>query len=146
MNTQKEVRDWMFRGLMFEAEAMRFRAAGIRLGADDTEIERSMLEETLSPFGVDLRNNALQMSRLYALVYCFENSVRDLIKGRLEEKYSAVQKHAESRQKDAEANSWLDAPSRELLTFTEFGHLADIIISQPPSNPLSFPNPIRCNT
>jgi hypothetical protein len=130
----------MFRGLMFEAEAARFRGAGIRLGADDTEIERSLLEETLSPFSVDLRNNAVQMSRLYALVYCFENAIRELIKERLQEKYklewwtkgipAAVQKHAESRQKDAEANSWLDAPSRELLTFTEFGHLADIIISQ----------------
>jgi len=86
-DARKEVRDWMFRGLMFEAEATRFRAAGIRLGADDTELERSMLEETLSPFSVDLRNNALQMSRLYALVYCFENAVRDLIKARLEEKY-----------------------------------------------------------
>lgn len=130
----------MFRGLMFEAEAARFRGAGIRLGADDTEIERSLLEETLSPFSVDLRNNAVQMSRLYALVYCFENAIRELIKERLQEKYklewwtkgipAAVQKHAEGRQKDAEANSWLDAPSRELLTFTEFGHLADIIISQ----------------
>lgn len=139
-DARKDVRDWMFRGLMFEAEATKLRTAGIRLGADDTEIERSLLEETLSPFSVDLRNNALQMSRLYALVYCFENAIRELIKERLQEKYklewwtkgipAAVQKHAENRQKDAEANSWLDAPSRELLTFTEFGHLADIIINQ----------------
>lgn len=139
-DTRKDLRDWMFRGLLFEAEAVRFRSAGIRLGADETETERSLLEETLSPFSVDLRNNALQMSRVYALLYCFENAVRELIKERLEEKYdadwwakgipAAVQKHAEGRQKDAEANSWLDAPSRELLSFTEFGHLADIIVSQ----------------
>lgn len=136
----KEVRDWMFRGLMFEAEAVSFRAAGIRIGADESETERSLLEETLAPFSVVLRNGAMQMSRLYALLYCFENSVRDLIKERLQEKHgldwwakgipSAVQKHAEGRQKDAEANSWLDAPSRELLSFTEFGHLADIIVNQ----------------
>lgn len=136
----KDLRDWMFRGLLFEAEAAIFRSAGIRIGADEVEIERSLLEETLAPFDVGLRNDALQMSRLYALLYCFENSVRELIKERLQEKYgldwwtkgvpTTVQKHAESRQKDAEANSWLDAPSRELLSFTEFGHLADIIVNQ----------------
>src|SRR5713226_7733645 len=130
----------MFRGLMFEGEAAKFRGAGIRIGADESTIERSLLEETLAPFSVDLRNDALQMSRLYALLYCFENAIRELIKERLQEKYkldwsakgipSGVQKHAESRQKDAEANSWLDAPSRELLSFTEFGHLADIIVNQ----------------
>lgn len=136
----KDVRDWLFRGLMFEAEVTRFRAAGIRIGADESTIERSLLQETLAPFSVDLRNSALQMSRLYSLLYCFENSIRELIKERLQEKYkldwwtkgvpSSVQKHAEGRQKDAEANSWLDAPARELLSFTEFGHLADIIVSQ----------------
>jgi hypothetical protein len=136
----KDIRDWMFRGLMFEAEAAKFRTAGIRIGADDSEIEISLLEETLAPFGVGMRNDAMQMSRLYALLFCFENSVRELIKERLLERYAvdwwtkgvpaAVQKHAETRQKDAESNSWLDAPSRELLSFTEFGHLADIIMNQ----------------
>ncbi len=136
----KDVRDWMFRGLMFEAEATAFRSAGIRIGADQSDVERSLLEETLAPFSVGMRDAALQMSRLYALLYCFENSVRDLIKERLEEKHAldwwtngvpaTVKKQAEGRQKDAEKNSWLDAPSREILSFTEFGHLADIIVSQ----------------
>lgn len=125
---------------MFEAEATAFRSAGIRIGADQSDVERSLLEETLAPFSVGMRDAALQMSRLYALLYCFENSVRDLIKERLEEKHAldwwtngvpaTVKKQAEGRQKDAEKNSWLDAPSREILSFTEFGHLADIIVSQ----------------
>jgi hypothetical protein len=125
---------------MFEAEATTFRSAGIRIGADQSIVERSLLEETLAPFSVTMRDEALQMSRLYALLYCFENSVRALIKERLQEKYAlawwtdgvppAVRRQAESRQKDAEKNSWLDAPSRDVLSFTEFGNLADIIVSQ----------------
>jgi hypothetical protein len=60
----------MFRGLMFEAEAAKFRSAGIRLGADDKRLqERYKLEWWTK--GIP----------------------------------AAVQKHAESRQKDAEANS-----------------------------------------
>jgi hypothetical protein len=97
-------------------------------------------EGEVVPFSVGMRDAALQMSRLYALLYCFENSVRDLIKERLQERYgvdwwitgvpAAVKKLADSRQKDAEKNSWLDAPSRDILSFTEFGNLADIIVGQ----------------
>src|SRR5262249_5582958 len=44
------LRDWMFRGLLFEAEAEKFRSAGLRIGADQREAEQSLLEETLRPF------------------------------------------------------------------------------------------------
>ena len=84
---RKDLRDWMFRGLLFEAEAEQFRAAGIRVGADESASERALFEETLDPFSIDLRNEALQMARLYALVYCFENSVRALIEERLQERH-----------------------------------------------------------
>lgn len=129
----------MFRGLLFEAEADRFREAGIRVGADKSEAERSLLEEVLDPFSIDLRNEALQMARLYALAYCFENSVRSLITNRLQEHHGAdwwnlkvpkkIRDFAEGRQKDAQENSWLEGQSKDLLGFIEFGHLSDIIIS-----------------
>jgi hypothetical protein len=131
------VRDWLFRGLMFESEAERFRLAGIRVGADSRDIERSLLEETLAPFGVEARNEALAMSRLYALIYCFENSVRRLIAQRLLEQQGddwwttkvprKIQEFAESRQQDAQENSWLEGQNKDVLAFLEFGHLADIV-------------------
>ena len=136
---RKELRDWMFRGLMFEAEAERFRAAGIRVGADETETERELLKETLDPFSIDLRNEPLRMARLYSLLYCFENSVRAIIAERLQERHGTdwwnekvpkkIREFAESRQKDAEERSWLEGQKKDLLGFTEFGHLADIIIA-----------------
>jgi hypothetical protein len=129
----------MFRALLFEAEAEEFRTAGIRIGADSKNIEKSLLEETIAPFPIALRNEALTMTRIYTLLYCFENSVRELIKERLSEKKGAdwwtnnvpktVQNFAESRKKTAEKDSWLEGQKKDLMQFLEFGHLSDIIIN-----------------
>jgi hypothetical protein len=123
---------------MFEAEAERFRSAGIRVGADQRESEKSLLEETLAPFGIDLRNEALMMARLYSLVYCFENSVRALISERLSDRHgvdwwnlkipSKIKQYAENRQKDAQENSWLEGQKKDQLGFVDFGHLSSIIV------------------
>lgn len=139
MKTKKrDVRDWLFRGIMFEADAEQFRNAGIRVGADQRGVEQSLLEEVLSPFGVDLRNSAMNMSRLYALVFCFENSVRALIEQRLGESYGLewwkekvpkkVQEFSEQRMRDTEKNSWLEGTIKSPLAFVQFGHLSDIIV------------------
>jgi hypothetical protein len=109
------------------------------VGTDQSEIEASLLEETLAPFPIDLRNEALQMARLYALLYCFENSVRQLVKERLQERYgldwwakgvpAKVKKFAEERQAAAVKDSWLEGDKIELIEFIEFGHLADIVVN-----------------
>ena len=135
----ESLRDWLFRGLMFEADAEKFRQAGIRIGADQREVEARLLEEAMAPFPLDLRNDALQMARLYALVFCFENSVRQLIKERLQERHKLdwwakgvpqkVKTFAEDRQRAAYEDSWLEGEKTDLLGFVEFGHLADIIIA-----------------
>ena len=134
-----EIRDWLFRALTFEAEAEAFRRAGIRLGADLRDAEFTLLEEVLSPFPVLLRNRALQMTRLYALVFCFENSVREVVQERLELKFKAewwekgvpskVRTLAESRKKKAAENSWLEGEKADLLSFAEFGDLSAIIVA-----------------
>lgn len=133
-----QTREWLFRGLMFESEAERFRAAGIRVGADVEESERNLLDETLAPFGVDLRGEALRMARLYALLYCFENSVRALVTQRLRERHGddwwsvkvprKVQDFAAARLRDALDNSWLEGNTKDPLSFVQFGHLSDIIV------------------
>jgi hypothetical protein len=124
---------------MFEAEADKFRNAGIRVGANTEEAEKELFAETLAPFGVEARGEAMRMARLYALVYCFENAVRTLITERLLEKHGPswwvsqvpkkVQEFAAARQKDAEENSWLEGATTDLLGFVQFGHLADIIVA-----------------
>lgn len=138
-NPNKDLRDFLFRGLMFESEASVFRGAGIQIGASDSQAEESLLMESLAPFGIARRNEALEMARLYALIYCFENEIRDLIKETLEEKEGLdwwsklpqkIRTIAESRQEAAMKDSWLEGQKRDLLGFVDFGMLASIIIEK----------------
>ena len=143
-DTKRNIRDFVFRGLLFESEAENFRRAGIKVGADLGQAEEQLLLEALSPFGVKRRNDALEMARLYAVLHAFENEVRSLIRDTLEEtigpdwwdKESAPNKEcvpkkvksmAESRQKTAEKDSWLEGAKGDRLEFVDFGDLASII-------------------
>lgn len=133
------LRSWLFRSLMFEAEAETFRRAGVRVGVDDRDGEEQLVHEALAPFSIATRNEALRMSRLYALIYCFESSVRDLIRSRLSDADAGwwdslkvprrVRDVASSRQKDAEENSWLEGQNKDILGFVDFGGLVDIIVN-----------------
>lgn len=138
-NSTKDLRDYLFRGLMFESEAGQFQSAGIQIGADLGYAEERLLSETLAAFSVLSRNNALQMARLYAALHCFENAVRAYVRETLLEKDGpdwmdklppAINKFAEDRQKTAMKDSWLEGEKTDPLGFIEFGHLAQIIISK----------------
>ena len=133
----KDIRDFLFRGLMFEAEASNFQTAGIQVGADTRDAEEHLLAEALSPFGVQRRNSALEMARLYALLFCFENDVRDYIretlleiigKDWLDELPPKIKSSAEGRMKTALKDSWLEGEKTDLFGFLDFGDLAQIII------------------
>jgi hypothetical protein len=135
----KDVRDFLFRGLMFEAEAERFRRAGIQIGAKSMEAEENLLQEALAPFSLSRRNDAVEMARLYAVLFCFENEIRDFVREALKEKEgpnwldnlpAKIKEHAETRKKTALKDSWLEGEKADLLGFVEFGHLAQIIIAK----------------
>jgi len=135
----KDVRDFMFRGLMFEAEAGAFQKAGIQIGADATEVEEKLLAEALAPFGVSRRNAALEMARLYAVLFCFENEIRAFIREHLEETQgidwidkipAKIKEHATSRRETAMKDSWLEGEKTDLLGFVDFGQLAQIIVDK----------------
>ena len=135
----KDLRDFLFRGLMFEAEADVFRRAGIQIGSSSTEAEETLLQEALAPFGVTRRNQALEMARLYAVLFCFENEIRDFIREALEETEGVdwqdklpakIKEHAESRRDAALKDTWLEGEKSDLLGFVDFGHLAQIIVAK----------------
>jgi Swt1-like HEPN len=136
---RKDVRDFLFRGLMFESEATIFQSAGIQIGASSTHDAESLLEESLAPFNLQARNNALEMARLYAVLHCFENEIRNLIAETLLEKEGPewwsiippkIKGLAESRQKTALKDSWLEGDKSSLISFADFGDLAVIIIEK----------------
>jgi hypothetical protein len=135
----KDLRDFLFRGLMFEAEASEFQAAGIQVGAEASDAEEKLLAEALSPFPIQRRNHALEMARLYAVLFCFENEVRDFVRETLRENVGEdwidkippnIRKHAESRRAAALKDSWLEGEKSDILGFIEFGHLAQIIVDK----------------
>lgn len=135
----KDLRDFLFRGLLFEAEASKFQSAGIQVGADQSDAEEKLLSEALSPFPVNIRNNALTMARLFAVLHCFENQVRAFIRETLAEKDGPdwiekippkIKTFGEDRRNTALKDSWLEGEKTDFLGFIEFGHLAQIIINK----------------
>lgn len=140
MIEKSKLRDFFFRTLSFESEAERFRGAGIRVGADQVTFEHSLMDEALADFPHEMRNRALKMARLYASLNCFENSVRDLIREKLETEYKSdwwskgiplkIQTHAEQRKQKSLENTWLEGDQENLLSFVDFSHLCQIIIDK----------------
>ena len=134
----KDLRDFLFRGLIFETEAKKFQSAGIRVGADQTETENQLLTEAIAPFPVYLRNQSFEMARLYSILFAFENHVRGFIRDTLietdgENWFSKLPKpmkeKAEERQQSAMRDSWLEGEKIDLLGFLDFGDLSQIIIN-----------------
>jgi Swt1-like HEPN len=134
-----ELREFMFRGLMVESEAARFQEAGIQVGADSGQAEERLLSDAMAPFGVSRRNRALEMARLYAVLHCFENEIRTLIRETLEEKEgpdwinklpTKIKSYAEGRQSESLTDTWLEGEKNDVLGFVDFGHLASIMIEK----------------
>jgi hypothetical protein len=124
---------------MLESEAGTFQTAGIQVGADIGQAEERLLSDAIAPFGVALRNRAIEMGRLYVVLHCFENSIRTFIRETLEEKDgpdwadklpAKVKKYAEDRQKESIEDSWLEGEKGDLLGYVDFGHLASVIIEK----------------
>jgi hypothetical protein len=137
--SNQQIRDFVFRGLLFDSEADAFRKAGIDVGISVSETEEQLLVESLAPFGVQRRRNALLMGRLYAILHAFENEIRSLITETLDENIGAgwwetdavpsgVKKIAESRYKTALKDSWLEGSKSDRIEFVDFGDLSAIII------------------
>jgi hypothetical protein len=138
MSDAPSMREWLFRALSFETDAEQFRAAGIRIGAGANAEFDGNLNSILAPFSVRKRTDAVKMASLYALLFCFENSVRDLVADRLadvagEDWWSKkvspnIQKSAQGIYEKASANAWLDGAKGRIIDFTTFGQLVKIII------------------
>lgn len=124
---------------MFESEATRFQNAGIQIGADSSYVEEQLLSESLAPFSIGLRNNALEMARLFSVLFCFENEIRGYIRDTLSENEGVdwwtklpqrIINHAEKRQETALKDSWLEGEKTDLLGFVDFGMLAGIMVEK----------------
>jgi hypothetical protein len=139
--TSSSLRDFIFRGMLFDAEAEQFRRAGIKIGLDRRGTEEALLLEALSQFGIKRRNDALEMARLYAVLHAFENEIRALVRDTLDEKVESsswweteaipkkIRDKANSRRSTALDDSWLEGAKDDNLEYVDFGDLSQIIIA-----------------
>ena len=136
MRFNEAVRLFSLNNLAIEAEIRRLESdIGVDLGhrAEDT----SSFEKAYYPqFAERTRNEASRMSRNYAIFYCLENSIRELISQRLEEAHGtnwwgeavpeAVKNNAQKNVKK-ELASGVTPRSADPIDFTNFGELGEII-------------------
>jgi len=122
--------------LMLETALARLEQSGIAIGHAGTISSEPLVDVEL--FENDIRQEAIGMAELYVLYYCFENSVRRLISGRLKEKHGsdwwqskipkgvrdAVQEK-QIKEKDTPVSIRSDDP----LSYSNFGELIVILES-----------------
>ncbi len=111
------------------------RKYDINLGHKKDKEQRT--DQTYYPqFAERLRAEASRMSANYTIFYCLENSIRELIVQRLEEEHgtnwwdTAVPKVVRSnaeKNREKELSSGVTPRSTELIDFTNFGELGEII-------------------
>ena len=107
----------------------------VDLGHKDNREQR--FDQTYYPqFSERLRAEASRMSTNYEIFYCLENSIREIIVQRLEEERGtdwwndavpeSVRKNAE-RNREKEQASGVTPRSTDLIDFTNFGELGELI-------------------
>jgi hypothetical protein len=122
------------RNLLVEAELIKLEKSGISIGHTENLKKSDVVDIEL--FETDIIHAAKRMADFYILYYSFENSIRRLISGRLEEKYgmnwwkSQVPEGVKGNVKDKqtkEKDTVMSIRSDDPLSYTNFGELIDIL-------------------
>ncbi|HTA26463.1 MAG TPA: Swt1 family HEPN domain-containing protein [Bacteroidia bacterium] len=119
---------------MLETDLIKLEKSGIDIQHIDTISQQDIVDIEL--FEHRILASARKMARFYVYYFAFENSIRSLISGRLEEKYGInwwelkappnIQKTAGDHQ-TKERETAMAIRSDEPLYYTTFGELIDII-------------------
>jgi hypothetical protein len=125
-----------------EVQAFLFRAlrTNRELGAND-EPSTPDVPSTIASFGESARAQARFMGAVYELLYCLENSIRELIESTLREALgaekwwgdgvdTAIRKSAEKRRDEDAKARWHGPRGDSLLSYVDFPQYADIILTQ----------------
>jgi len=130
----KKLEHFGFKNLMLETDLAKLENSGIDIRHIDTVDQNDIVD--LDYFEHHILASARKMARFYVYYYAFENSIRSLISGRLEEKHGinwwdlkappGVKKNVEDNQKQ-EKETVMAIRSEDPLSYTNFGELIDII-------------------
>jgi hypothetical protein len=130
----KRLEHYAFRNLILEADLSNIEESGVDIQHIDT-IHKADIVDT-EYFEQNILAAARKMARFYVYYYAFENSIRSLISGRMEEKHginwwelkapSGVKLNVEDN-KEKEKDTAMAIRSEDPLSYTNFGELIDII-------------------
>ncbi len=133
-NLEKQLEHFSFKNLMLETDLIRLEEGGIDIQHIETIDQKEIVDTDL--FESKILASARKMARFYVYYYAFENSIRSLISGRLEEKHGinwwdlkappGVKKNVADNQK-SESDTTMAIRSDEPIAYTNFGELIDII-------------------
>jgi hypothetical protein len=126
-----------------EAYFFRCLRANKLLGAEQVPSKNSGDLSAISSFSPAARGQAKFMGEVYELLYCLENSIRELIETTLSEAFgpdkwwsegvgAAIRKGAEKRRDDDARARWHGPRGDSLLSYVDFPQYADIILAQWP--------------
>ncbi len=136
MRAEEAIRLFGLNNLSIESEIRQIeRRRDVDLGHTNDQEQR--IDQTYYPqFSERIRAEASRMSASYEIFYCLENSIREIIVQRLEEQHGSdwwnsavpeiVRKNAEGNRKK-EQSSGVTPRSTDLIDFTSFGELGEII-------------------
>lgn len=130
----KKLEHLAFKNLMLETNLIALEESGIDIQHIDTISQKDIVDTQL--FEHDILASARKMARFYVYYYAFENSVRSLISGRLEEKHGinwwelkapqGVKDNVKKNQ-TSELDTAMAIRSEDPLSYTNFGELVDIM-------------------
>lgn len=112
-------------------------AVNRHLDAEDV----SPAQQTIDSFSREAREQATAMGRVYELLYCLENSIRELVESTLKEAYGPqdwwtkgvdepIRKAADKRAIDDAKARWHGPRGDSLLAYVDFPQYGDIILKQ----------------
>lgn len=124
---------------IIDSALLNLQDAGIHVKSKRrSEEERLVLRDFVPQFSAEIRFRAAEMARYYETFYALENHIRDLILSTLEAETepnwwtACVPKDIRDRAqfaRDKEINRAVTPRSEELLVYTTFGELGQIILA-----------------
>jgi hypothetical protein len=137
MNSLENLKQFVFNGFLVDDDLAKLEQIGIAVRSRQTVQPVLRIEETA--FSPLIIHSANRMASLYVAFFCLENAVRELISERLLERKGIdwwnncvpqrIQKEVEGLKTKEEKNKYHAQRSAELIGYTMFGNLAQIVIS-----------------
>jgi Swt1-like HEPN len=138
VNAEKETQAFLYRVITANEAVERLIDDGVLVEPPIRASTKVTGRTVLDDFSMDARLVARRMGRVYELLYCFENSVRELVESTLREVLGperwwqdgvdeTIRKKADGRRRDDERARWHGPRGASPLNFVDFEELGKII-------------------